>query len=84
MSYLTAPADMSVVPARLTIVTGSAAIADDELRSLVRGDIRFILTRRPDLKATIASAYRRSTADGKAAIDDVVRSLDPGFAATLR
>ena len=84
MSYLTAPADVSLVPARLTIVTGSAAIADDELRSLVRGDIRLILTRRPDLKATIASAYRRGSAEGKAAIDDVVRSLDPGFAATLR
>jgi hypothetical protein len=84
MSYLTAPADMSLVPARLTIVTGSPAITDGELRNLVRGDIRLILTRRPDLKATIASAYRRGSADGKAVIDDVVRSLDPGFAATLR
>src|SRR5450631_1086317 len=44
MSYLTAPADMSLVPARLALVTGSAAIADDELRNLVRGDIRLILT----------------------------------------
>lgn len=84
MSYLTAPADMSLVPARLAIVTGSAAMADDELRNLVRGDIRLILTRRPDLKATIASSYRRGAPGGKAVIDDVVRSLDPGFAATLR
>jgi len=84
MSYLTAPADMSLVPARLAIVTGSAAMADDELRNLVRGDIRLILTHRPDLKAAIASSYRRGSPGGKAVIDDVVRSLDPGFGMTLR
>jgi hypothetical protein len=84
MSYLTAPAEMSLIPARLAIMTGSAALADDELRNLLRGDVRLILTRRPDLKATLASSYRRGSPDGKAAIDDVARSLDPGFAATLR
>jgi hypothetical protein len=84
MSYLTSPADMDLIPARLAIVSASAAIADAELRILVRGDIRLILTRRPDLKGAIASAYRRGSADGKAYIDEVVRSLDPGFAASLR
>jgi hypothetical protein len=37
MSYLTAPADMSIIPSRLAIVTGSPAIAADDLRNLVRG-----------------------------------------------
>jgi hypothetical protein len=84
MSYLTSPADIDLIPARLAIVSASAAIADAELRILVRGDIRLILTRRPDLKGAIASAYRRGSADGKAYIDEAVRSLDPGFAASLR
>jgi hypothetical protein len=84
MSYLTSPADANLIPARLAIVSASAAIDDDELKSLARGDIRLILTRRPDLKPAITNAYRRGTADGKAFIDEVVRSLDPGFAASLR
>jgi len=73
-----------LIPARLAIVSASAAIGDDELKSLARGDIRLILTRRPDLKPAITDAYRRGSADGKAFIDEVVRSLDPGFAASLR
>jgi hypothetical protein len=84
MSYLTSPADMSLIPGRLAIVAASAAIADGELRGLARGDIRLILTRRPDLKPAIAGAYRDGSADGKAYIDEVLQSLDPGFAATLR
>jgi hypothetical protein len=84
MSYLTAPADVSLIPARLAIVSASATISDTELKNLARGDIRLILTRRPDLKPAIINAYRRGSADGKAYIDEMVRSLDPGFAASLR
>jgi len=84
MSYLTSPADVNLIPTRLAILSASTAIADVELRALARGDIRLILTRRPDLKDAIASAYRRGSVDGKAYIEEVVRSLDPGFAASLR
>jgi len=84
MSYLTGPADPNLIPARLAIVAASAAIADAELKSLARGDIRLILTRRPDLKPAIADAYRRGSANGKVFIDGAVQSLDPGFAASLR
>jgi hypothetical protein len=84
MSYLTGPAEVNLIPARLAVVAASAAITDAELKILVRGDIRLILTRRPDLKAAIVSAARRGSADGKAFIWDVVQSLDPGFAASLR
>jgi hypothetical protein len=84
MSYFTAPADMSLIPARLAAVSTLAAIGSDDLKSLARGDIRLILTRRPDIKPAITSAYQRGSADGKAYIGEVVRSLDPGFAASLR
>ncbi len=84
MSYLTSLADISLVPSRLALVSSSAAIADGELRSLARGDIRLILTRRPDLKPAITSAYRDGSADGRTFIQEVVQSLDPGFAASLR
>ena len=84
MSYLTAPADVNLIPARLATVSASTTISDAELKNLARGDIRLILTRRPDLKPAIINAYRRGSADGKAYIDEVVRLLDPGFAASLR
>jgi hypothetical protein len=84
MSYLTSPADANLIPARLATLSASTATADVELKNLARADIRLILTRRPDLKTAIISAYRRGSADGKAYIAEVVRSLDPGFAASLQ
>jgi hypothetical protein len=83
MSYLTSPADPNLIPARLAAVAGTTAIADPELKDLARGDIRLILTRRPDLKPAIVSAYRGGGADGKTYIGEVVQTLDPGFAASL-
>jgi hypothetical protein len=84
MSYLTSAADIALIPARLGVISASVAIADADLKNLARGDIRLILTRRPDLQPAIASAYRRGSPDGKAYIAEVVRSLDPGFAASLK
>jgi hypothetical protein len=83
MSYLTSSADANLIPTRLAVLAVSPAIADPELQSLLRSDIRLILTRRPDLKAAIASAYRDGSPEAKATIDEVVRSIDPGFAASL-
>jgi hypothetical protein len=82
MSYLTSPADVNLIPTRLSIVSTSAAISDDELKNLARSDIRLILTRRPDLKPAITSAYRRGSAEGKAFIDGVAQLVDPAFAAS--
>jgi hypothetical protein len=82
MSYLTSPADVNLIAARLALV--SKAISDDELKNLARGDIRLILTRRPDLKPAISSAFGHGSADGKAYLAEAVRSLDPNFAASLR
>jgi hypothetical protein len=83
MSYLTSRADVNLIPARLALVAASTAMADAELKSLASGDIRLILTRRPDLKPALVSAYRRGSADGKAYISEVVQAIDPGFAASL-
>ena len=84
MSYLTSAADAALIPARLGLISALAPIADADLKNLARGDIRLILTRRPDLKPAIANAYRRGSPDGKAYIGDAVQSLDPGFAASLQ
>ena len=84
MSYLTAPADPNLIPARLAVLATSATADDGELASLARGDIRLILTRRPDLKSAIVRAYERGSTKGQVFIREIARSLDPAFAATLR
>jgi len=84
MSYLTSPAAVDVIAARLGTFAASAAIADPELKNLARGDIRLILTRRSDMKDAIVRAYRRGSANGKTYIQEVVRPLDPEFAASLQ
>jgi hypothetical protein len=84
MSYLTSAADVALIPARLSLIAASVSIADADLKNLARGDIRLILTRRPELKPAIANAYLRGSPDGRAYIGQAVRSLDPGFAASLQ
>jgi hypothetical protein len=84
MSYLTSPADVNLTPTPLAIVSTSTPISDDELKNLARGDIRLILTRRPDLKPATTGAYRRGSPDGKDFIDQVVQLIDPAFAASPR
>jgi hypothetical protein len=85
MSYLTSAADVNLIPTRLAIVSTSTPISDDELKNLARGDIRLILTRRPDPKPAITGAYRRGSRDGKDFIgQQVVQLIDPAFAASPR
>jgi hypothetical protein len=84
MSYFTAPNDIDLMPVRLDAATLFGAITDADLMELVRGDIRLILTRRPDLRVAISNAYRRASAEGKAFLESAVNSIDPKFAATLR
>jgi len=51
MSYLTSSTDFDLIPKRLAVFASVAAKADPDLGDLARGDIRLMLTRRPDLKA---------------------------------
>jgi hypothetical protein len=84
MSYLTSPSDVNLVPARLAIFSALTGAPDPELGSLVRGDIRLIMTHYPDLRTAISSAYSRGSAAGKSNIAEAVQSLDPNFAASLQ
>lgn len=84
MSYFTAPNDATLMPARLDTSTLFGAVTNPDLAELARGDVRLILTRRPDLRIAIANAYRRGSADGKAFLEQAVGSIDPQFLASLR
>jgi hypothetical protein len=84
MSYLTSLADFDLIPKRLAVFASVATKTDPDLSDLARGDIRLILTNRPDLKAAIFDAYAKGSSDGRSAIFELVNSQDPAFAATLR
>jgi hypothetical protein len=84
MAYFTAPADTRLMPVRLDIAGRFDALADPDVKDLVRGEVRLILSRRPDLKPAIVSAYRRASDLGKASLLDAVQSIDPTFVPTLR
>ena len=83
MSYLTAPNDATLIPVRLDTAAVSDAVTDSFLAELARSDVRLILTRRPDLRGALLSAYRRGSAQGKAFIEDAVGTTDPAFITTL-
>jgi hypothetical protein len=84
MSFLTAPSDAGLIPARLAVLATSTTPDDGELTTLARADMRLILTRRPDLKDAIVQAYEKGSTKGQVLIREIARTLDPAFAATLR
>jgi hypothetical protein len=84
MSYYTAPNTVSLIPLRLNIATRTDAITDPDLQILVGGEIRTIITRKPDLKPAIVNAYRDALPEGRRFIEAEVGELDPDLLASLR
>jgi len=84
MSYFTAPNDPQLMPVRLDTATRFDALSDPDLKELVRGDLRLMLTRQTDLKPAVASAYQRASGLGKTFLEESVQSIDPAFIPVLR
>jgi hypothetical protein len=84
MSYFIAPNDPELMPVRLDTATLFGALSDPDLKELVRGDIRLMLTRQASLKNAVAAAYQRASTPGKAFLDEAVKSIDPAFIPMLR
>lgn len=84
MAYFTAPNDARLMPVRLDIATSFDALGDPDVKELVRGDIRLMVTRRPELRSAVISAYRRASSLGKAFLQEAVQSIDPSFVPVLR
>src|SRR3984893_3304319 len=84
MSYFTAPNDAQIMPLRLYTATLSDALSDLDLQELARGDVRLMLTRQSDLKASVLSAFFAGSNVGKKFLKDAVQSIDPEFVSVLR
>ena len=79
MSYYTGPNELHLIPPRLFTATHSTALGDDDLRQLVQRDVRMILTHWPELRPTLAAAYKGAEADAKQFLEEAVTETDPGF-----
>ncbi|MGY8667467.1 hypothetical protein Q3C01_34650 [Bradyrhizobium sp. UFLA05-109] len=83
MAYFTAPNEAELMPVRLDTATRFDALADPDLRELVQGDVRLMLTRQPDQKAAVVSAYRRASNRGKAFLEEAIQTIAPTFLTAL-
>jgi hypothetical protein len=84
MAYFVAPNEMKLMSVRLDAATLFDALADPDLKELARGDVRLMVTRRPELRAAVISAHKRASAVGRDFLEEAVQSIDPSFLASLR
>jgi hypothetical protein len=84
MAYFTAPNDVRLMAKRLEITTRMSGPIDMQLKQLAEGDVRLMLTRQPDQRAAVVSAYRQASNQGKTLLEDAVRATDPSFLRLLR
>lgn len=84
MSYFTAPSELSLFPLRIKASLRPNAIQDPEIQDMIRRDIRVIVAKSPALKPALATAYKASSAEGKAFLDRAISEVDPVYLAAIR
>lgn len=84
MSYFTAPSELSLFSLRIKASLRPGAIQDPEIQDLVRRDIRVVVSKSPALKPALATAYRASSAEGKAFLERAISEIDPVYLAVIR
>mgnify|MGYP001031727793 CR=1 FL=1 len=85
VSYYTAPNETALFPLRLaTALQLKNGLGDEELRELVRRDIRIILTHDPALKPALAQAYKTASAAGKMFLEQTISEIDPSYVSVVR
>lgn len=84
MSYYTGANRVELIPLRLHLVVHSEALDDKDLQELVRHDIGVIISRKPELKPAILSAYAEAQPTGRQFLEEAVKELDPSLFAELQ
>ena len=85
MSYYTGLNEVDLLPLRVLFAAQSEKVlADSELETLVKRDIRIIISRIPEQKLSIRDAYRVAIPAGRRLIEQTLNELDPAFLASLR
>jgi len=83
MSYFTGPNQVGLLPARVNLVSSISSINDPDLQELAASDVRAILTRFPNLRPLLVTAYAQGSAAGRKLLDESVKTVDPAFITTL-
>jgi hypothetical protein len=84
MSYLTGPNQAGLIPIRLAMVTANSSLKDADLGELARGDVRAMLSQRPEQRLALVNDYVRASETGKRFLEESVKTIDPRFVDTLR
>lgn len=83
MSYYTGTNEISLMPRRF-LVAAAAGADDEELRAMMRGELRTMARRRPKMDSAIEAAWRAGTPQAQALIAATLADIDPHFARRLR
>jgi hypothetical protein len=84
MSYYTGANEIDLIPLRLLLAVRSEALDDSDFQQLVLHDIRIIVTRKPELKPAILSAYTKGLPIGQQFLMKALKDLDPSLLAKIQ
>ena len=84
MSYYTSPYSDDLFPLRIQIAARSPRTADEELNSYIEYELGVVVSHKPNLKRSIASAYRAASPTGRLFFDRSLAKLDPNYLAELK
>src|ERR1035437_129799 len=82
MSYYTAPNEVGLIPLRLMISLREWT-DDPELQDLILREIRVVLTRLPNLRSSLTTAYKAASPEGKAAVEQLASKIDASYLASI-
>ena len=83
MSYYTGFNELELAPLRLLIAARSVTL-DQELKDMVRRELRMLLTLRPHLRYAVRTAYNAAAPDGRGLFEATLQEIDPSLLATMR
>jgi hypothetical protein len=84
MSYYTSPYNEYLFPLRIQIIARSTTTFDDELRGFAEYELRKVIRDRPELKRSIASAFRFASPAGRQFLETSIGGIDPKFLSELK
>jgi hypothetical protein len=84
MSYYTSPYSDVLFPLRIQVATRSQSINDTELSSFVEYELGVVLGQKPNLKRSIAPAYRTASPAGRRFFEAALAKLDRAYLAELK
>lgn len=84
MAYYTGLNMVSVMPIRLYAAARSDALTNKAVQTFVQRDVELVLSKLPDLKPSLAAAYKDALPQNRALLTNDIQDKDPAFGALLR